>query len=103
MIAVIETGGKQYVVRAGETIFVEKLEKNVGDMVSFKVLMVGEEDGSASKVGMPEVAGAMVGAEVLEHTRAKKVNVVKYKRKVRYTKVHGHRQHQTKVKISSIK
>lgn len=103
MIAVIETGGKQYVVRAGDTIFIEKLEKNVGDMVSFKVLMITDEDGSNAKIGMPEVSGVTVGAEVLGQVRTKKVDVVKYKRKVRYTKVHGHRQEKTKVKIASIK
>ncbi len=103
MIAVIETGGKQYVVRAGDTIFVEKLEKNVGDMVSFKVLMITDEDGSNAKVGMPEVSGASVSGEVLGQVRTKKIDVVKYKRKVRYTKVHGHRQEKTKVKIASVK
>ena len=103
MIAVIETGGKQYVVRAGDTIFVEKLEKNVGDMVSFKVLMITDEDGSNTKIGTPEVSGASVGGEVVDQMRTKKIDVVKYKRKVRYTKVRGHRQAKTKVKIISVK
>ncbi len=103
MIAVIETGGKQYVVQAGQTITVERLDKNVGDVVSFKVLLIGNEDGTGVKVGAPEVSGAMVAGEVIAQTRAPKIDVVKYKRKVRYTKVHGHRQHQSRVKITSIK
>ncbi len=104
MLAVIETGGKQYLVKAGEEIKIEKITGEVGKEVSFdNILLLADEAGQEVKVGSPYIAGAKVTATILAQDRAKKVRVVKYKRKVRYCKVHGHRQDYTKIKIGEVK
>ena len=101
MYAVIVTGGKQYKVSEGDTLFVEKIEAEEGSAVTFdQVLMVGE--GEDVKVGAPTVAGATVEASVVENGKGKKVIVYKYKRKTGYHKKNGHRQQFTKVKIEKI-
>lgn len=100
MFAVIETGGKQYLVKTGDILKVEKLTAEAGQEIIFdKVLLTAEADGSEVKLGAPYLDGAQVKAEVLEQGRGKKIRVVKYKRKVRYKRVRGHRQSYTKVKI----
>lgn len=101
MYAIIRTGGKQYKVEAGDVITVEKLDQEVGATVSFDVLMLC--DGEDVKVGQPTVSGASCKAEVLEHGKAKKVIVFKYKPKKNYRKKQGHRQPYTKVKITEVK
>lgn len=102
MIAVIKTGGKQYIVKEGTILAVEKLAGDKGAKLTFdNVLLVGDEGGEV-RVGTPTVSGAKVEATILEQGRAKKINVIKYKRKVRYKRKIGHRQHFTKVKIDSI-
>ena len=104
MIAVIETGGKQYLVKTGETLKIEKIDAEVCKKIDFdKILLIAQEDGKDTKIGTPYVDGIKVSAEVLEQGRDKKVRVVKYKRKIRYKKVFGHRQHFTKIKIGEIK
>jgi large subunit ribosomal protein L21 len=101
-IAVIKTGGKQYLVKAGDTLKVEKLAAEAGKKFTFdKILLMAEDNGAEVKIGNPEVAGAEAVAEVLEQGRAKKIRVVHYKAKTRHHKVYGHRQPFTKVKISS--
>ena len=103
MIAVIRTGGKQYKVRQGDTLKVEKLDAEKDASVDFnEVLLVGDEDGKNLKIGAPLVAGAKVEATVMEQGRAKKIDVIKYKRKIRYRKKYGHRQAFTQVKIEKI-
>ncbi len=103
MIAVIKTGGKQYKVSEGKEIKVEKLESEVGKPISFdEVLLVSDEDGKSVKIGTPTIANAKVSAIVLEQGRAKKIDVIKYKRKIRYRRKIGHRQSFTKVKIEKI-
>ncbi|MBP6945134.1 50S ribosomal protein L21 [Patescibacteria group bacterium] len=99
MIAVIHTGGKQYLVKQGDIVKIEKLDANVGDKVMFETLMSAE--GETVKLGTPSL-GQNVTAEVLEQGRDAKVEVVKYKAKSRYTRRTGHRQSFTKVKISQI-
>lgn len=100
--AVIATGGKQYVVRAGETLRVEKLDVKEGDSVIFdQVLLV--DNGSDTTIGTPYISGAKVEAEVKKQGRADKVMVVKYKAKSRYLKRNGHRQPFTEVLIKGIK
>lgn len=104
MIAVIETGGKQYLVKEGDVLKIEKLEVEAGKEVIFdKVLLLAEEDGSSLKVGNPYIEGAQIVANVEAHGRTKKIRVTKYKRKVRYKRVIGHRQHQTKVSVKAVK
>lgn len=103
MIAVIETGGKQYLVKHGDTIKIEKIAGEANAEVVFdKVLLLADEAGGEVKVGSPYIADAKVTATILAQARAKKVRVVKYKRKVRYCKVHGHRQDYTKIKVQSL-
>ncbi|CAG7587786.1 50S ribosomal protein L21 [Peptoniphilus senegalensis] len=100
MYAIIETGGKQYVVEAGDKIRVEKLDVKEGDNVTFdKVLFVS---GDEPKVGAPYVDGAKVEAKVLAQGKAKKVVVYKYKSKKNERKKNGHRQPYTLVEISGI-
>lgn len=100
MIAVIETGGKQYLVKTGSTLKIEKLPASVGEEVTFdKVLLTANDDGSNAKIGTPFIEGATITATVEGQLRNKKIRVVKYKRKVRYKKVYGHRQHVTKAKV----
>lgn len=101
MFAVIKTGGKQYVVKEGDVLKVEKLEAEQGKAVSFEVLLMGEADGSVVEIGMP-VLSSQVSAEVVEHGRGAKIEVVKYKAKSRYRRRVGHRQPFTKVKIGKI-
>lgn len=101
MYAVIVTGGKQYKVSEGDTIFVEKLEAAEGDTVTFdKVLAVS--DGESITIGEPEVDGASVTAKVVKQGKAKKIYVFKMKRKKNERSKKGHRQPYTKVVIESI-
>ncbi len=100
MYAVVETGGKQYKVSADELINVEKLDANVGDKVSLKVLML--VDGDKVKAG-DQVKNSVVEAEVVEHGKDKKIVVFKYKAKKNYRRTQGHRQPYTTLKIVSIK
>ena len=102
-MAVIKTGGKQYVVAKGDTIFIEKLpsDKVAGDKVSFdEVLLV--DNGSDATIGAPTIKGAKVEGTVVTAGKGKKVEVVKFKAKSRYYKRRGHRQPLLKVKIDSI-
>ncbi|KND52030.1 MAG: ribosomal protein L21 [Parcubacteria bacterium C7867-001] len=102
-LAVIKTGGKQFVVAKGDVITIEKLPGDLkkGDAVTFsEVLMT--DDGSTANIGTPTVKGAKVEATIEAIGRAKKIDVVKYKAKSRYLKRRGHKQPEMKVKISSI-
>ncbi|MCI5643383.1 MAG: 50S ribosomal protein L21 [Peptoniphilus sp.] len=100
MYAIIETGGKQYVVEAGDKIKVEKLDVKEGDTVTFdKVLFVS---GDEPKIGAPFVDGAKVEGKVLAQGKNKKVIVYKYKSKKNERKKNGHRQPFTLVEISGI-
>lgn len=100
MFAIIETGGKQLKVEEGQTIYVEKLDATEGDTFTFdKVLMVG---GDSVKVGAPLVDGATVTAKVEKQGRAKKIHVIKFKRRKNYKRKQGHRQPFTKLTIEKI-
>ncbi|TYR82273.1 50S ribosomal protein L21 [Priestia megaterium] len=100
MYAIIETGGKQVKVEAGQAIYVEKLAGEQGETVTFdKVLFVGGEN---VKVGAPFIEGATVTAKVEKQGRAKKITVFKYKAKKNYRRKQGHRQPYTKVVIDAI-
>ena len=102
MYAVIETGGKQYKVEAGQELYIEKLNVEADDKVVFdKVLAVGGDDGI--KVGSPYVKGAKVNAKVIKNGTAKKVTVFTYKPKKNEKRKMGHRQPYTKVSITDIK
>jgi len=100
MYAVIETGGKQLKVEVGQEVFIEKLDVEAGDTVTFdQVLFIG---GETAQVGSPTVAGATVTATVEKQGKHRKLVVFKYKAKKNYHKKQGHRQPYTKVKIEAI-
>ena len=100
MIAVIKTGGKQYLVQEGDVITVEKLEVEQGKTVQLETLM--KTDGTDMlELGTPMLS-TLVTAEVVDQGRGKKIEVVKYKAKSRYTRRVGHRQYFTKLKITKI-
>ncbi|MCR4314197.1 MAG: 50S ribosomal protein L21 [Candidatus Uhrbacteria bacterium] len=101
-LAVIQTGGKQYLVREGQELKIEKLNSEVGANVDFDVLLVSDEEGTTTHVGTPTLSGAKVTAVILDQGRADKVSVIKYKSKVRYRRNVGHRQPFTKIKIEKI-
>ena len=102
MQAIIVTGGKQYSVAEGDTLFIEKLPAEAGDEVTFdEVLAV--VDGENTKFGAPTVAGASVSAKVVKNGKAKKIRVFKYLPKKGYRKRPGHRQPYTKVEIGQIR
>ena len=101
MYAIIETGGKQYKVEAGDTLFIEKLDVEADSEVTFdKVIAVGSDDGI--KVGAPYVDGATVTAKAIKNGKGKKVRIFKYNPKKGYRKRQGHRQPYTKVEIAKI-
>jgi len=102
MIAVVETGGKQYQISPGSIIRIEKLKAKKGEEVVLdKVLMIKEDD-SETLVGNPLIAKARVTAEVLRQDRAKKIIVFKFKRRKNYHRKYGHRQAFTELKIKEI-
>jgi large subunit ribosomal protein L21 len=101
MYAVISTGGKQYRVQEGDVLRVEKLDAEQGSTVDFdKLLMVGA--GESVNVGTPYVDGALVSAEIQAHGRAKKVDIIKFKRRKHHRKQMGHRQSYTELLIKKI-
>lgn len=101
MYAIIETGGKQYQVNEGDVVFIEKLNVNADETVTFdKVIAVNKDD--AMNVGAPYVAGATVTAKVLKNGKSKKITVFTYKPKKGEKKKQGHRQPYTQVRIEAI-
>ena len=99
--AVIRTGGKQHRISPGQRLRVERLPGEVGDRITFDdVLMVN--GGGEVSVGSPVLDEASVTAEVVGQTRARKINVFKYKAKTRYRRLRGHRQLQTDLRIAEI-
>ena len=102
MNAVFVTGGKQYRVRAGDTLRVEKLTAETGASIEFdRVLLV--TDGDKIEVGTPYLEGGKIEATIRAHGRAKKIQVVKFKRRKRYLRHQGHRQAFTEVEITGIR
>ncbi|QDY87060.1 50S ribosomal protein L21 [Mycoplasma anserisalpingitidis] len=98
MKAIIETGGKQLLVEVDQTIFIEKIEGNEGDNVTFdKVLLVD------SKIGQPYLTGASVTGVIEKQGKAKKIVVYRHNAKSTHKRKLGHRQPYTRVKITEIK
>ncbi len=102
MYAVLETGGKQYRVSAGDRLEVERLNVEAGQPVTFDRVLLVNQDGKLS-IGAPVVEGATVVGDVVEHKRGDKVIVWKMKRRKGYHKKQGHRQELTVVEIKEIK
>ena len=101
MYAVIKTGGKQYRVEPGNVLKVESIEAGIGESVTFEeVLMIA--DGDDITIGTPMIASAKVVAEVIAHGRAKKIEIIKFKRRKHHQKRTGHRQNFTQIQIQNI-
>ncbi|HHB83259.1 MAG TPA: 50S ribosomal protein L21 [Devosia sp.] len=101
MFAIIKTGGKQYKVATDDMLQIERLEGEAGDTVTFdNVLMMGE--GADVTIGAPLIEGATVVGELVEQFRAKKIIVFKKKRRQKYRRTNGHRQHHSMVRITDI-
>jgi len=99
--AIISTGGKQYRVRPGDSIAVEKLPGDIGDSVSIPEVLLASIEGKVT-IGDPSVKSAEVLAEIADQGRAPKVTVFKYHPKTRYRVKRGHRQPYTELTIKSI-
>lgn len=102
MLAVIKTGGKQYIVKENDKLKVEKLEGNEGDTVKLTEVLLAGASAEQAKIGSPLVEGAYVEAKILRQAKAKKITVVKFKSKVRYLRTKGHRQNFTEIQIQKI-
>ena len=100
MYAVIKTGGKQYRVQQGDVIFVEKLNAQADETVSFDALLIGNDN--ETRIGTPVLEGANVQGKVLSQVKGAKIIVYKYKSKKNERKKQGHRQPYTKVEITAI-
>ncbi len=100
MYAVVSTGGKQLKVQKGTEAVVEKLDASIGDTVTFDVLFVA--DGEDVVVDADALASATVTAEVVEHFKAEKQVVFKFKKRKGYKRLKGHRQNQTRVVITDV-
>ncbi len=103
MYAIIKTGGKQYSVKPGDFVEIEKLNAEVGDKVVFDEVLAVAKDGEALQIGSPLVAGVTVEAQVTDQFRGKKVIAFKMKRRKSYRRTIGHRQYLTRVQIGDIK
>ncbi len=101
MFAIVESGGKQYKVSPGNALTVERIKSEPGETVELdKVLMIGDEGGVT--VGNPFLSGAKVRAHVLANDRDEKIVVFRYKAKSNYRRRTGHRQEQTRLRITDI-
>ena len=102
MLAIIKTGGKQYLVKPGDKIKVEKIDKKEGEAFVFSDVLLVEKNRKL-EIGNPIVKDAKVEAKVLSHGRGDKIIVFKYKPKKRYSRKIGHRQLYTEIEITGIK
>ena len=103
MIAVIKTGGKQYLVREGDILTIEKIDGGINDEVAFgDVLLRSDDDGGSLTFGTPIISDAKVTGKVMEQGRGEKITIIKFKPKVRYRRKRGHHQFYTKVQIIKI-
>jgi large subunit ribosomal protein L21 len=102
MYAIVETGGKQYRVKPGDTVAVERLSGEPGDTLDLERVLLVAGNGDRARVGSPGVAGAVVRAELVEQFRGEKIIVFRYKSKVRYRRKTGHRQSLTRLRIMDI-
>ena len=98
----MQSGGKQYTVKVGDFVELEKLEGEIGAKVTFDTVYAVGEEGGKLNVGTPVVAGAAVEGEIVDQFRGKKIIVFKMKRRKSYRRTQGHRQSLTRVKITAI-
>src|SRR5690348_5036784 len=103
MYAIVETGGKQYRVKPGDTVAVERLSGEPGETLDCdRVLLVAGNGDDPARVGSPGVERAVVRAEVVEQLRGEKIVVLRYKSKVRYRRKTGHREPLTRLRLTDI-
>ncbi|HEY7535156.1 MAG TPA: 50S ribosomal protein L21 [Thermodesulfobacteriota bacterium] len=103
MQAVIKSGGKQYRVKEGDIIKVEKIGGNYGDSVEFnEILMISDKE-KGNKFGSPLLTGSAVKGEIVGHVKGEKITVFKFKRKKGYRRKSGHRQVYTSIRITEVK
>ncbi len=102
MFAIIKTGGKQYRVKLGETLRVEKLPVEAGATVEFSEVLLVAGEGSDLKIGLPTVVGAKVVGKVVAQERGPKITIFKFRRRKNYRRKSGHRQSYTAVRIEAI-
>lgn len=101
MLAIIKTGGKQYLVKPGDKIKIEKIDKKEDSEITFKEVLLLEK-GKKMELGNPLIKGAKVTGKITRHGKNKKVIIFKYKPKTRYKVKKGHRQPFTEVEIKTI-
>ena len=101
MLAVIKTGGKQYLVSPGQKVKIEKINKKIGEEISFPEVLLLEKQ-KHLEIGAPLIKGAKVTGKVISHGKGKKLIIFKYKAKTRYKVKKGHRQPFTEVEITKI-
>ncbi len=99
--AIVQTGGKQYRLQPGDTVRVESLPGDEGDLVELEDVRMVSDDGDVT-LGTPNIPGAKVTAEILGRGRGKKIIVFKYKAKTRYRRKNGHRQNYTELRVTDI-
>ncbi|MXW22073.1 MAG: 50S ribosomal protein L21 [Candidatus Dadabacteria bacterium] len=102
MHAVIKTGGKQYIVKPGDIIDIEKISGEPGEEVNFEEVLLVSADGEEVKVGSPLVESARVEGKIVRQKKGEKIVVFKFKRRKGYRKKAGHRQNLTSVEITGI-
>jgi len=98
---IVEQGGKQYRAAEGETIEVDRLPNEVGEVLTLEDVLLAVDDGSVN-IGTPVIKGAKIQAKVLDHFKGRKILVFKYRPKQRYRVKNGHRQQYTRLLIESI-
>ncbi len=101
MLAVIKTGGKQYLVKPGDKIEIEKIEKNEGEEIIFEEILLSEKDGKL-EIGSPFIKGVQVFGKILKQGKGDKDIIFRYKAKTRRRTKRGHRQLFTEVEITKI-
>ncbi len=102
MYAIIKISGRQYKVSEGQELFLNRLQGEEGDQVTFEEVLLKDKDGKV-EIGSPTIKGSKVNAKIVEHLKGDKVLVFKKKRRKGYKKKNGHRQYLTKVLIEGIK
>jgi large subunit ribosomal protein L21 len=100
-LAIVETGGKQYIVNSGSKIQVEKLEGNVGDIIKLGNVLLSAKD-TDLQIGKPSIKDAVIEAKILKQSRSKKILVFKYKAKSKYRRKQGHRQYYTELEVLTV-
>ena len=102
MKAIIKTGGKQYKVSAGDKIFIEKINNNIGEKITFDdILMLSDEEQTILDSSV--LNSAKVDAKIVNQTKGKKIEIVKFKRRKHYRRRAGHRQKYTMVEITDVR